>query len=142
VHQPTGFQRQVADEITASGAIDLVVGHHAHVVQPIEQINGVWVMFGLGNILSNLPTSSAWPAASQDAAVVTVELTVDERGGVMVGRPVAQPTWVDKDAGWTAVLVEAELARDDISDGQRGRLERSLVRTRSILGDYLPGRDP
>ena len=73
VHQPTSFQRNVADEITAGGLIDLVIGHHAHVLQPIEQVNGTWVLFGLGNILSNLPTTSRWPAASQDAAVVTVE---------------------------------------------------------------------
>jgi poly-gamma-glutamate synthesis protein (capsule biosynthesis protein) len=141
-HRPTGFQRNVADQITASGLIDLVVGHHAHVVQPIEQVNGTWVLFGLGNILSNLPTSNRWPAASQDAAVVTVELTVDEAGQVTVDRPIAHPTWVDKDAGWTVVLVEVELARGDISDGQRGRLERSLERTRSILGEFFPGRDP
>ncbi len=142
VHQPTGFQRRVAEEITGSGSIDLVVGHHAHVVQPIEQVNGVWVMFGLGNVLSNLPTSDRWPAASQDAAVVSVEVTLDERGDVTVGRPVVHPTWVDKDAGWTAVLVEDELARNDISDGQRDRLERSLERTRSMLGDYFSGLDP
>jgi len=137
VHQPTDWQRSVADEITAGGLIDLVVGHHAHVVQPIEQVNGTWVLFGLGNILSNLPTSDRWPAASQDAAVVTVGLTVDEQGSVTVERPVVHPTWVDKDAGWTALLVQAELERNDISDGQRGRLERSLERTRAILGNYF-----
>ena len=141
VHQPTSFQRDVADEITAGGLIDLVIGHHAHVLQPIEQVNGTWVLFGLGNILSNLPTTSRWPAASQDAAVVTVGVTVDERGEVIVDRPVAHPTWVDKDAGWTAVLVETELARDDISAGQRGRLERSLERTRAILGEFLVASD-
>ena len=138
VHQPTSFQRRVADEITADGLIDLVIGHHAHVLQPIEQVNGTWVLFGLGNILSNLPTSDRWPAASQDAAVVTIELSVDEDGSVTIDRPVAHPTWVDKDAGWTAVLVVPELARDDISTGQRGRLERSLERTRSILGEFFP----
>ena len=141
VHQPTGWQRNVADEITGSGLIDLVVGHHAHVLQPIEQVNDTWVLFGLGNILSNLPTTDRWPAASQDAAVVTVDLIIDERRNVTVERPVAHPTWVDKDAGWTAVLVETELARDDISAGQRGRLERSLERTRTILGDFFPGHD-
>jgi poly-gamma-glutamate capsule biosynthesis protein CapA/YwtB (metallophosphatase superfamily) len=141
VHRPTSFQYAVADRITASGAVDLVVGHHAHVVQPIEQVNGTWVLFGLGNVLSNLPTSSRWPAASQDAAAVTVDMTVDERGEVTVGRPVVHPTWVDKDAGWTVLLVDHELARDDISDGQRGRLERSLERTRAVLGDFFTTGD-
>jgi poly-gamma-glutamate synthesis protein (capsule biosynthesis protein) len=88
VHEPNGFQRRVAEAVTASGQVDLIIGHHAHVVQPIEQINGVWVLFGLGNILSNLPTSDRWPAASQDAMVVTLSMTVDGSGAVTVGRAV------------------------------------------------------
>ena len=136
-HEPTEFQRTVADQITASGSIDIVIGHHAHVLQPIERINGTWVLFGLGNILSNLPTSDRWPAASQDAAVVTVNLAVDPEGGVRVDRPVAHPTWVDKDNGWTALLVQNELARGDLSAGQRARLQASLDRTAAILGPYL-----
>ncbi len=138
INEPTQFQRTIADEITASGLIDLVIGHHAHVVQPIEQVNGTWVMFGLGNILSNLPTSDRWPAASQDAAVVTIEMTVMNDGDVTVGRPVVYPTWVDKDAGWIVVPVLDALASEELSAGQRGRLESSLERTRAVLGDYLP----
>lgn len=136
VHEPTSYQREVADRLTAPGIIDLIVGHHAHVVQPIEQVNGTWVMYGLGNILSNLPTSHRWPAASQDAAVVTVDVEVSP-DGVTVARPVVHPTWVDKDAGWIVRLVQDELARDDIGAGQRGRLEDSLRRTTSVLGEYL-----
>jgi poly-gamma-glutamate synthesis protein (capsule biosynthesis protein) len=141
VHAPTSSQRRIADEITAAGDIDLVVGHHAHVVQPIEQVNGVWVVYGLGNILSNLPTSSRWPAASQDAVVVEVAVTVDETGAVSVDRPVVHPTWVDKDAGWIVRLIDDELVRDDISDGQRGRLEASRARTEAVLGEFM-GRLP
>ena len=48
----TQNQRRWAEEITASGAVDVIVGHHAHVVQPIEQVNGRWVVFGLGNFLT------------------------------------------------------------------------------------------
>ena len=136
IHEPTQFQRSVADEITASGLIDLVIGHHAHVVQPIEQINGTWVIFGLGNILSNLPTSDRWPAASQDGAVVTVTVTVGDDGKPTVNRPVVHPTWVDKDAGWI-VLPVMEALGGDLSPGQRGRLESSLERTRAVMGDYL-----
>lgn len=137
VHAPTGYQRDVAEAITAPGTIDLVVGHHAHVLQPIEQVNGTWVVYGLGNVLSNLPTSDRWPAASQDAAVVTVVARIDQDGAVTVERPVAHATWVDRDAGWIVRLVDAELARDDLSAGQRGRLEASRARTAAVLGDHL-----
>jgi hypothetical protein len=140
VHAPTTYQRDVAALITAPGVIDLVVGHHAHVLQPIEQVNGTWVLFGLGNVLSNLPTSARWPAASQDAAIVTVAMVIDatsDGGGVTVERPVAEPTWVDHDAGWVVRLVDAELARTDLGAGQRGRLEASRARTVAVLGPYL-----
>jgi poly-gamma-glutamate capsule biosynthesis protein CapA/YwtB (metallophosphatase superfamily) len=46
---PTPFQRQTARRLLADPAIDLIVGHHAHVVQPLEKINGKWVAYGLGN---------------------------------------------------------------------------------------------
>ena len=137
-HAPTQFQRDVAAWLTASDSVDLIVGHHAHVVQPIEQINGVWVVFGLGNVLSNLPTSSTWPAASQDAMVVTTALTVTADGAVAFERPVAHPTWVDKGAGWVVRLVDDELARPDLEPGRRAPLEASLLRTAAVVGPYLP----
>jgi hypothetical protein len=136
-HDVDGYQRRVADELTAAGTIDLIVGHHAHVLQPIEQVNGTWVLFGLGNLLSNHPTSFRWPDASQDAAVVVVGFTVDGDGAVGVDRPRAYPTWVDKDAGWVVRLVAEELARNDLTAGQRNRLERSLTRTLAIIGDFV-----
>ena len=43
IHEPTAEQRAIADELSACGFVDLIVGHHGHVVQPIEQIKGVWV---------------------------------------------------------------------------------------------------
>ena len=113
---PSEWQRGIAAEVTASGAIDLIVGHHAHVLQPIEQINGTWVMFGLGNILSNMPTADDWPAASQDGAVAVVEFTVADNGEVAVAAPVMYPTWVDKDAGFVVRMVAADLAGSEIDD--------------------------
>ena len=113
---PSDAQRLIAEGLTASGAIDLIVGHHAHVLQPIEQVNGTWVMFGLGNILSNMPAGEDWPAASQDGAVATVEFTVGADGEVAVAAPVVYPTWVDKNAGFVVRLVAADLASSEIDE--------------------------
>jgi poly-gamma-glutamate capsule biosynthesis protein CapA/YwtB (metallophosphatase superfamily) len=46
---PTADQVRIAKQLLADPAIDLIVGHHAHVVQPFEQVNGKWVAYGLGN---------------------------------------------------------------------------------------------
>jgi poly-gamma-glutamate synthesis protein (capsule biosynthesis protein) len=137
-HEVSWLQREQAEAITATGLIDVVVGHHAHVVQPIEQVNGTWVVFGLGNILSNLHPGSSWPAASQDAMVVTLDLVVGPDGTTRVGRPVVHPTWVDVHADWVVRPVLTELARDDLSPDRRAVLERSLARTAAVVGDFIP----
>ncbi|MEZ5258731.1 MAG: CapA family protein [Ilumatobacteraceae bacterium] len=95
---PTTEQRRVADLVTASGQVDLIVGHHAHVVQPIEVVNGTWVVFGLGNILSNLPTSDRWPASSQDGEIVTVARCRPRRSGV--GGPPGRPPDLGRQGRW------------------------------------------
>lgn len=137
VSEPTAWQRSVADEITAGGLVDLVIGHHAHVLQPIELVNDTCVLYGLGNIVSNMPTSGRWPAARQDAAVVTIDATIEANGKVAWSKPRVHPTWVDKDAGWVVRLVDAELARTDIGDGQRKRLRRSRARTADVLAVFM-----
>lgn len=48
-HEPTGEQRSMAEELLSDPAVDLIVGHHAHVVQPFEKIGDKWVAYGLGN---------------------------------------------------------------------------------------------
>lgn len=45
-------QRELAPQLLADSNIDLVIGHHAHVVQPMEQVNGKWVAYGLGNLVA------------------------------------------------------------------------------------------
>ncbi|MFC0116293.1 CapA family protein [Kibdelosporangium aridum] len=49
VHEPTAAQKRDAQKLLADPNIDLIIGHHAHVVQPFEKINGKWVAYGLGN---------------------------------------------------------------------------------------------
>lgn len=48
-NEPSTSQVRLAERITEETGIDLVIGHHAHVVQPIQKLNGTWVAFGLGN---------------------------------------------------------------------------------------------
>ncbi len=139
---PTASQREVAEAVTASGEVDLIIGHHAHVLQPIEQINGVWVAFGLGNILSNLPVSDRWPASTQDAAIVEFPITVadDGFGGtvVEVAAPSVRPTWVDKDNGWVIRDVLAELRRSvdrrRVPQAPSGLAEQDVRNARRLRG--------
>ncbi|MFZ9629995.1 MAG: CapA family protein, partial [Ilumatobacteraceae bacterium] len=133
----TSTQRSQADAITASGQVDLIVGHHTHVVQPIEQVNGVWTVFGMGNVLSNHPTRDFFPPSSQDGVIVTVSIEVAADGTVTVAMPVVHPTWVDRRNGFVIRDVLKDLADPDLDGGLRASLEESLDRTRRMVGDFI-----
>jgi poly-gamma-glutamate synthesis protein (capsule biosynthesis protein) len=49
VQEPSADQKKVAQKLLNDPNIDLIIGHHAHVVQPFEKINGKWVAYGMGN---------------------------------------------------------------------------------------------
>ena len=135
-HELNSQQTKVADALTKSGDVDLIVGHHAHVVQPIEKVNGVWVMYGMGNVLSNLPTDERWPASSQDAGVFTITMRRDAGGKAVFATPVVYPTWVDKDNGWVIRNINENL-RGKTPGINTTELEQSLRRTTRVLGEFI-----
>ena len=59
VTEPTPHQRDTTRALARSGQVDLVIGHHAHVPQPVVRLpggpghDGMWVAYGLGNLVSN-----------------------------------------------------------------------------------------
>lgn len=131
------YQRKYSKAITASGVVDLVVGHHAHMVQPIEQVNGIWTVFGLGNSLSFHPTSGVPSANTQDGMIVTVNVVRNDAGGFTVEQPEVHPTWVDKNDGMVIRLVKPGISDTTLSEGVRKQLQISLQRTSAVVGPYI-----
>ncbi|WP_426562902.1 CapA family protein [Angustibacter sp. McL0619] len=83
VHPPTAMQRSLAERLTASPDIDLVYGHHAHVVQPVQKVNGKWVVYGLGNTVAahNVPKLD-----NREGLLVRVQLVREASGRWRSGR--------------------------------------------------------
>ncbi len=52
VHQPSAYQIRIANRISRSPNVDFIYGHHVHVVQPYDKVNGTWVVYGLGNTVA------------------------------------------------------------------------------------------
>ena len=131
------FQLTNSDAITKSGLIDLVIGHHAHVVQKIEQVNGVWTIFGLSNLISYLPTTDAFSPNTQDGMIVTTNITLNPDGSVVVDKPVVYPTWVDKKNGVVVRPILSDLADPTVPEDIKAELNVSLERTRAVVGDFF-----
>lgn len=49
---PTPGQVEISHALIESPYVDLVVSHHAHVVEPIERVGDEFVLYGLGNFIS------------------------------------------------------------------------------------------
>ncbi|MDE0232659.1 MAG: CapA family protein [bacterium] len=80
---PSASQERLAREIAALGTVDLLIGHHAHVLQPIDRIDDMWVAYGLGNFLSNQSPACCTPS-SGDGAILYVRIG-DSPEGLAVG---------------------------------------------------------
>jgi hypothetical protein len=51
-HLATQQQKDEAHALLASPDVDVILGDHAHVVQPMQKINGKWVIYCMGNQIS------------------------------------------------------------------------------------------
>lgn len=49
VHEPDNYKINACRQLAMSGLCDLIVGSHPHVLQPMEEVNGVPIMYSLGN---------------------------------------------------------------------------------------------
>ena len=96
---PDELQTGVGPRMLASPDIDLILGHHAHVVQPVTQIGGEFMVYGLGNFLSNQSAESCneCPVATQDGVIVHIAVTEDTASGQWLVSDISHtPTWVDR----------------------------------------------
>ena len=139
---PRPPQRSVAEQIAASGLVDVYVGHHSHVPQPIEKLpggvngDGMWVAFGLGNFLSNQDTQCC-VADTNSGVLLTTTFTVDDTGTV------------ETSVEWTAITVDRLGSHtmhvlNDVTGGV-GRLSASEVAARharvaAAVGPSAPER--
>jgi hypothetical protein len=91
---PNASQRRIATRLLKSPHIDGLIGHHVHVMQPADLVNGKPVVFGHGNLWSG---QGPWSnhSGGQRGVVTSLEFEVDQEGKVkFVGGEYA-PTLVD-----------------------------------------------
>ncbi|HYR64264.1 MAG TPA: CapA family protein [Actinomycetota bacterium] len=79
---PTAEQRSQAAALLASPDVDLILGDHVHVLQPVERIGGKYVIYGLGNVFSNQSPAAGLPVNTQDGAILKIHVT--QQGSALV----------------------------------------------------------
>lgn len=133
--EPTEEQNRWLGRLLPNADVDVVIGHHAHVVQPIDKVGDEWVVFGLGNFVSN-QSASCCVAASQDGMIATITLNEPTPGEIVVSDVSYTPTWVDR-SNFTIVPVEAALAGEVETGVGASTLQASLDRSTEVVESRL-----
>ncbi len=134
-HAPSSYQWAVARAVTRSRDIDLVYGHHAHVVQPIRRVNGTWVAFGLGNLVAQQDPSIT---GVYEGIVPVFDLQVRPGGAVDVDYAGYRPTFISRYGGASDPMrvydIGAELRRRRLRPGLLADMARARERVAEVVG--------
>ncbi len=137
-HLATAEQRSQARALLSSPDIDLILGDHAHVVQPAERIDGKWVFYCMGNQISR----HADPvAASREGVMPFVTFREVAPHTFRVASAQAIPTWMVDSPRYRLIDVPRALAGRGLSPAQRAEYLRARRRIASYLDAYGAGRD-
>ncbi len=96
------WQEKIANELIAAGA-DVIVGSHPHVLQPVRPVrreaegSTSWVVYSLGNFISNQRFEILKRHEPEDGAILFVDIIKDlQHGQTSIETVSYQPTWVHR----------------------------------------------
>ncbi|WP_185975679.1 CapA family protein [Tessaracoccus rhinocerotis] len=132
-YESTPSQQQVAfaTALTASEDVDLVIGQHAHVVQPVTRMNGKWVAYGAGNLMAQSGPAQPW---TYDGYLATFTFSERADGTFTSTSGEFAPTMITKyrpGSPARVLVVSDALAAANAQDAKL--LRESAARTRAIV---------
>ncbi len=130
-HETNEEQSVVAHDLLERHVVDLVIGQHVHVVQPIERIAGLFAVYGEGNLVSGMTRLE-----SRDGLMAVIHVRASDSRVAITGVDYI-PTWVAH-PGYViepAASRLSELAASGQGDGALAtELRASIERTVGIVG--------
>jgi capsule synthesis protein PGA_cap len=135
-HSPDAQQKALAKQLLASPDIDLILGCHEHVVQPITKVDDKWVVYGMGNQLAR----HADPIdANREGIMPEFTFTEVTPGRWKVTKAQVIPTWVQLTPNIRVIDVPAALADPSTSPADRAIYAAALKRITGYV-DGLGGK--
>ena len=145
-------QRKMAQQLCNLG-IDVIVGNHAHVPQPVDLLTSeedetqkTLCLYSTGNALSNLYQTQKHPVNTEDGMLFTFTFAKYSDGTVLVESTRIIPTWVHRyDEGGVRkfqILYMDDTVADwqglmELSNSVLTKCQDSYDRTMGIVGDGI-----
>lgn len=132
-HTADADQRRWGEELLASPDIDVIFGHHAHVVQSAARHDDQWVVYGMGNQLSG---QHVLGDPQREGVMARVTFSEDGAGEWSTGALEFIPTWLATGPLRVVNLAE-ELSDPDLPDGPHAEYRAAYDR----IIEHLDGAD-
>ena len=141
---PNNFQKELAQKLSDAG-VDIIIGSHPHVVQPVEMIkssngkNDTLVVYSLGNLISNQRQEILGTSYTEDGLMITIDITKDSiEKDAYVSNVTCIPTWVNKYTSgsklvYEIVPLEDKTSLNNIENLPYSKLEQSYENTSSLI---------
>lgn len=147
---PTAWQRRVASELIEAGA-DVLIGHHPHVLQPIESCTARdgrtgLVAYSLGNFISSQSAEVSFENKTHRKALrgdgIILSITATKEGGrTRVAHAEFLPIWTLRESISKATVSRpVSLARELLilgAKGKRDSTEQRLFQLLSYRQEYI-----
>ena len=91
-HTPNSNQKEIAEYLASLG-VDIIIGHHPHVIQPIDFIGNTMVIYSLGNFIASQKGEIAKHTGLM-ASVKVHKTTVNGKSSIKLLEPTAQLEYV------------------------------------------------
>lgn len=151
--KPNGWQKKIGQALCDMG-VDVIVGGHAHVVQPMEVLTSkkdpthtTLCLYSLGNAVSNIRYSETRPAETEDGMLFTFTLAKYTDGTVIVESADVLSTWVNRHNDATGKEIFPVIPLDPhvqdwkasfgLTDKTLKQATASAARSRAILDEGL-----
>ena len=141
---PSNFQKELAQKLSDAG-VDIIIGSHPHVVQPVEMIkssngeNDTLVVYSLGNLISNQRQEILGTTYTEDGLMITIDIAKDNlEEDAYVSNVTCIPTWVNKYTSgsklvYEIVPLEDKTSLNNIENLPYSKLEQSYENTSSLI---------
>ena len=151
--EPNSTQKKMAQALCDLG-IDVIVGNHAHVPQPVELLTNTQdetkktlCLYSMGNAISNIRRGPGYPPETEDGLLFKVTFAKYSDGTVVLESADVLPTWVDRHekdgVSKFRILTMDDSDREywqekmELTDALLKQCQESFDRTMAIVGKGL-----
>ena len=141
---PSEFQSQLAQKLSDAG-VDIIIGSHPHVVQPVEMIKSsdgnteTLIVYSLGNLISNQRRETLGNSYTEDGLIVSIDINKDSYdGNAYVSSVKCIPTWVNKYSDnnkfvYEVVPIEDKVTLNTMENLSQSKVKQSYSNTSSLI---------